>query len=92
MTINGIAHFGLLYPDTAIRADVKYMTLTFTKNSFDFRLEPGKHSTGNKCLDSTGESAAVNAVCASALQEGITQSQRNSNFLLCHGSGRIDIL
>ena len=87
-----VARFGLLYPDTAISADVEYMALTFTEYSFDFRLELGKQVKGNKCLDSTGESAAVNAVCASAMQEGITQSQRNSNFLLCYGSGRIDIL
>ena len=88
----GVARFGLLYPDTAISADVEYMALTFTEYSFDFRLELGKQVKGNKCLDSTGESAAVNAVCASALQEGSTQSQSKRNFLLCHGSGRIDIL
>ena len=68
------------------------MTAALSKIAFNVCLELVKHIHGNKCLNSSGKTAAVDTVCTLFTEQGITQSQRKANGLLLYGSCGADVL
>ena len=68
------------------------MASTFTQHTVNTCTEVFQDLKGNKCLDSTGKTTAVDTVCTLTLQVMLTHCQRKSHILVLLIAGRNNVL
>ena len=76
----------------ALGADGQDVACALAEGGVDAGLELVEDIIGNEGLNGAGEAAAVDAVCAPALEVVLTQAQSNGHGLLLDVTGRDDVL